>query len=187
MNVDVAVAQLRALLLTPGSPLGEVGRGAHGPEPSRERRGDGHAVTFFEGFGGDVGVGLVSAFGLGQGSFHVTADVHRESLVTIASIEKTDVGGNKSVELREDLEGVVTVDRSRLVPKHSLDEVVEAALRVRTMDVEEALDSIAVQGDKCVVGRAKRRYVSPAQVCNGLNHEPCNGVLGVDADEVVQH
>ena len=120
MNVDAAVAQLRTLLAAPGAPLCEIWRCPHGPKPSRERRRDGDTLAFLEGFRCDMSVGFVRAFGLRERCFYVAADVHGESLVAISGVEKADVGGNEPVKLREDFEGVVSVDWSRLVTEYCL-------------------------------------------------------------------
>jgi len=155
MNVDAAVAQLRTLLSAPGAPLSEVRSGTHGPKPPRERRRDGDTLTFLEGFRCDMRVGLVRALSLRKCRLHVTADVHREALVAIAGVEKADIGGNQPVQLREDLEGVVSADWSRFVAEHRLDEVIETVLRVGTVDVEDALTAIEVHREQRVISGTK--------------------------------
>ena len=134
----------------------------------------------------DVSVGLMCAFSFCECCLDIASHVHGEALVPIPGIKEPYVRRNEAVELCEYLKRVVTVDRRWFMPEHSLDKVVQVVFSVRAVDIEEPLPSIEKENHERIVGSSQGRDVTPAEIGDRLEDEPGDGVITVDADQVVQ-
>ena len=72
------------------------------------------------------------------------------------------------------------------MPEHGLDEIVQATFGVRAVDVEEPLYPIEKENHERVVSSSQGRDVTPTEIGDRLDDEPGDGVITVDANQVVQ-
>lgn len=116
----------------------------------------------------------------------ITSDVGGETRVLIPGAEEPDVRQNKAIELHEHHKRILTVGRRRFMPEHRLDRIVQAAIGVRTMDVEDPLHTIEGERHQRVVSGTQGREIAPAAIGDCLDNKPGDGVITVDADKAVQ-